>query len=114
MAQIARSVMEKLQLYLEQIAGEWFAWIEMFPGAYSQGATPHCSEKAAPVALRNYIQWLRQHGETPTPQLLALGHTDIHVAIAEIHPAEATPDGREINGFFGPDGRSLTNHDIAD
>src|SRR5215831_3238269 len=98
--QIARYAMERLQLYLEEIAGEWFAWIEMFPGAYSQGASPHCAEKAAPAALRNYVQWLRQHGETLSPYLVGLANADIRVEAVEIHPAQCSSTGSEISSFF--------------
>lgn len=55
--------MVTLRLYLEQISGEWFAWMENFPGAYSQAAGAEAAVIAAPKWCAEHLAWLRKHGE---------------------------------------------------
>jgi predicted RNase H-like HicB family nuclease/uncharacterized damage-inducible protein DinB len=105
--------MTTVRLYLEDIEGDWFGWIEGFPGAYSQGATPQEAAQRAPQALLRYAAWLQSHGE-PVPSALA-GQTsaDLRPEIIEVHHAALTDTGYEINGFFEPDARPLDEEEIA-
>ena len=56
--------MMTLRLHLEQIVGDWFGWIENYPGAFSQGPTPDAAVLSAPGSYVNHLAWLRRHGET--------------------------------------------------
>jgi hypothetical protein len=110
-AQIAGTTMVTLRLYLEEIQGDWFGWIEGFAGAYCQGTTPQAVACAAPCALLDYLTWLRSHDMTmalPT----GLTDADMHVECVETHPAQRTPEGTEINGFFALDERRVDDSDI--
>ena len=51
--------MLNLRLYLENIAGYWFGWIEDFPGACVQGYSMGEVERSAPRAFADYLNWLR-------------------------------------------------------
>jgi len=105
-AQIAGLMMVTLRLYLEEIQGDWFGWMEGFAGAYCQGATPPAALRDAPCVLLDYLMWLRCHDVSMAlPTGLTSG--DIHVDCVEIHPAQRTPEGSEINGFFAMDERRV-------
>lgn len=99
--------MVTLQLALEEIQGDWFGWIETFPGAYSQGLSPQEAERFAPAALSDYLAWLRGHEEPTPPSLFGLTSAEIHIEVCEIHRAQIGPDGGEINGFFVSDALSV-------
>lgn len=104
--------MQTLRLYLEDMDGDWFGWIEMFPGAFSQGPTPQAAAQAAPVALIDYMEWLRAH-DVPSPaHLQRVGSAELHVEIVETYSAQRTASGHEINGFFGPDARPIEDEDL--
>jgi predicted RNase H-like HicB family nuclease len=104
--------MQTLRLYLEDIDGDWFGWIEMFPGAFSQGPTSQAAAQAAPVALIDYMEWLRTH-DVPSPtHLQRVGSAELRVEIVETYHAQRTASGHEINGFFGPDARPVEDEDL--
>ena len=77
--------MVTLRLYLENVAGDWFGWIEDFPGAYAQGATKQEAEESAARDFLQYVIWLALHGE-PVPEVLRSKTTaDFGIDVARVH-----------------------------
>ncbi|HZO91856.1 MAG TPA: DinB family protein [Chthonomonadaceae bacterium] len=105
--------MHTLRLYLEDIQGDWFGWMETFPGAFSQGMTPGAAARAAPAALIDYLRWLRAHEEPLPEHLQGLNSADFRVEVVEVQQAQQAPDGQERNGFFAPDERPVDHEDLA-
>jgi predicted RNase H-like HicB family nuclease len=104
--------MQTLRLYLEAIDGDWFGWMETFPGAYSQGATPEEATQAAPDALGDYLRWLRAHDEPLPAHLQGLTRLDFRVEVVATYQPRRIASGLEINGFFAPDERPLDEEDL--
>jgi predicted RNase H-like HicB family nuclease len=102
-----------LHLYLEDFAGDWIGWIEGFPGATSQGATPEEVVRQAPTAMLEYVQWLQRHAEPVPPRLQNESSYGLRPEIAAIHHPRAAQEGVEIHGFFAPDRRPLDAEELA-
>lgn len=101
-----------LRVFLEDIEGDWFGWMEAYPGGYSQGATPPEAIHRAPQAFQHYIQWLRAHGENVLPRLLTLLPSEIHVESIEISHSQRVASGGAAHGFFKPDERLVDEDDV--
>lgn len=80
--QIASQAMIPLRLHVENIAGDWFGFIEDFPGAYASGRSAPDVEQAAPRAFADYLNWLRAHGEPVPHDLWGATSADFEVSIA--------------------------------
>lgn len=104
--------MAVLHLYLEAIEGDWFGWIEHFPGAYTQGDDPEEAVQNAPHLCQDYVRWLAQHGEAIPDALCNLSPAHMEFRLAQVHWAEHPEMGREINGFFRMDEPPLTTEEI--
>lgn len=105
--------MQTLNLYLEDIAGDWYGWIEMFPGAFSQGTTIQEATGKAPVAFVEYLHWLREHGELPPARLNDLTSATIRIEVIQTHSPHVTDLGDEVHGFFKPDERPVDEEDLT-
>jgi hypothetical protein len=104
-AQIASPTMITLRLYLETIAGDWFGWIEGFPGAYARGVTANEVERSAPRAFSEYLLWLRLNGEDIPDGLSGLTSADFTPKIEHIltDSAAAACDARHcMESDLGP------------
>lgn len=100
-----------LRLYLEEMSGDWFGWIEDFPGATCQGTSPQDAQRAAPCALIDYVHWLRGHQERLPSILFDLTSADIQMHIAETHSAHPGA-GIKTERCFEPDTTSLMDDEI--
>jgi uncharacterized damage-inducible protein DinB len=103
--------MRSLRIYVEDIAGDWFAWIEGCPGAYARAGSPEQAIQQAPLALGNYVAWLRSHNHE-AGALSDATRTSLYIDVAERYKAERSNDGREVNAFFACHAAPLTNKDL--
>lgn len=104
--------METIRLSLEEIAGDWFGWMEDYPGAYSQGATPQAAIQAAPGALIDYVHWLRDHGESLPPLLARMPTVTARTEVVEMHPTRFAEEGLEENACLACDARPMNNDEL--
>ena len=81
--------MINLRLYLENIAGDWFGWIEDFPGAFAQGATTQEAAHMTPRAFTDYLTWLNAHGEVLPAELKGATSADFNPVIIAAVPETA-------------------------
>jgi predicted RNase H-like HicB family nuclease len=103
--------MHTLRLYLENVAGDWFGWIEDHPGAYCRGATPHDAERAAPRAFADYLKWHKSNGEPLPPELADVTSADFETTVVET-VAGAAGAPWEAPHFLPDDARHLGHHDL--
>jgi len=99
--------MQTLRLFLEEIEGDWFGWMEAFPGAFSLGPTPQAAAQAAPAAFMKYMDWLRAHDALSPGALQGFSTGGMQIEVVETLRAQHTASGQEINGFFGMDERAV-------
>ncbi len=104
--------MQTLRLYLEEIDGDWFGWIETFPGAFSVGTTPEAAVQAAPAALMDYLDWLRAHDALPSQRSQDLIRSTWQVEVETHRLPRAASTGEESTVSFGPDEEPLEDEDL--
>ncbi|HLJ53940.1 MAG TPA: hypothetical protein VKT77_02820 [Chthonomonadaceae bacterium] len=62
-----------LRLYVENIAGDWFGWVDGYPGAFSRNGTAEGAVGTMPRAFASHVQWLRGHGLPVPPEVDSAG-----------------------------------------
>ena len=100
-----------LRLYVENIAGDWFGWIEDFPGAYAPGATTREVERSAPRAFADYLNWLRSHGEPVPDDLRGVTSADFTSQVAQTI-AGSVDSPADASHFMEADRRALRSHEF--
>ena len=103
--------MVTLQLHVENIAGDWFGWIEDFPGAYASGETSLEVERSAPRAFAEYLKWLREHGSPLPNHLWDTTSADFLPTLANTHP-NPVDSPEEARHFMASDGKPLRAHEF--
>jgi predicted RNase H-like HicB family nuclease len=103
--------MLNLRLYLETIAGDWFGWIEDYPGALVQGETPQEVERAGPSAFTDYLVWLRSHGEPLDPALSGVTSADVWPTVAATVCGQAA-SAAEATHFMRTDGAKIQPREL--
>lgn len=101
-----------LHLYLEDIQGDWFGWIEDCPGAFCQGTTAEDAARAASCVLNDYLHWLRAQDEPPPTVLNGLTNEDVYFEVGQVYRALRGQSGQEINAFFPIDALPLDDEGL--
>ncbi len=100
-----------LRLYVENIAGDWFGWIEDFPGAYASGLTSQDVERSAPRAFADHLHWFKVHGEPVPPDLLGKISADFDPQIDQMISGTAGSVA-EVRHCMAADRRPLRAHEF--
>ncbi len=103
--------MISLRLYLENIAGDWYGWIEDYAGALVPGESPQAVERAAPQYLIHYLTWLETNGERVSDVLKATLDADYAITIVETIPVPS-PTLWEARHFMESDGVQLSRQQL--
>jgi hypothetical protein len=72
------------------IAGDWFGWIEGFPGAYVSASTAKDVERSASRAFTEYLLWLKLNGEPVPEGFSGLTSADFTAKVAQLLQESST------------------------
>jgi len=100
-----------LRLYVENIAGDWFGWIEDFPGAYASGITSQDVERSTPRAFADHLQWLRSHGEPVPDGMWGMMSADFVPQVDQM-VAGSAGSVAEARHLMAADSRALRSHEF--
>lgn len=103
--------MVSLRLYLENVAGDWFGWVEDYPGAFASGPNPQAVLRVAPARFADYLKWLRAHGEPLPDELRDKTSADFSSVAGQTIPTVAGSPC-EIRHFMPSDGQTLPPHEF--